>query len=45
MLKSEGISAITGAAQERWFAPEFVARHLKIVQRRMEQLQRIAPDS
>jgi (E)-2-((N-methylformamido)methylene)succinate hydrolase len=43
--KSEGISAITDAAQERWFAPEFLARRLEIVQRRMEQLQRIAPDS
>ncbi len=39
ILREQGIAAITAAAQERWFTPEFIARHPDVVQRRMRQLQ------
>jgi 3-oxoadipate enol-lactonase len=39
ILRDQGIAAITGAAQERWFTPEFIARNPDQVQRRMRQLQ------
>ena len=38
VLKEQGIAGITGAAQERWFTPEFVARNPDMVARRMRQL-------
>jgi len=38
ILRDQGIEAITGAAQERWFTPEFIARNPDLVQRRMRQL-------
>jgi 3-oxoadipate enol-lactonase len=38
ILREQGIAAITGAAQERWFTPEFIARHPDLVARRMRQL-------
>jgi (E)-2-((N-methylformamido)methylene)succinate hydrolase len=37
-LREQGIAAITGAAQDRWFTPEFIARNPDLVQRRMLQL-------
>lgn len=40
ILRNQGIGAITGAAQERWFTPDFLARHPDRVRQRMEQLQR-----
>jgi (E)-2-((N-methylformamido)methylene)succinate hydrolase len=39
ILREQGIGAITGAAQERWFTAEFIARNPEVVQRRMQQLQ------
>jgi (E)-2-((N-methylformamido)methylene)succinate hydrolase len=39
ILRKDGIAAITGAAQERWFTPEFIARNSDLVQQRMRQLQ------
>jgi 3-oxoadipate enol-lactonase len=39
ILREQGIAAITGAAQERWFTPEFIARNPDLVARRMRQLQ------
>lgn len=39
ILREQGIGAIMGAAQERWFTPGFIARNPDVVQRRMEQLQ------
>ena len=39
VLREQGIAAITGAAQERWFTPAFIARNPGLVQRRMQQLQ------
>jgi 3-oxoadipate enol-lactonase len=39
ILRQEGIAAITGAAQERWFTPEFIANNPAIVHQRMQQLQ------
>jgi (E)-2-((N-methylformamido)methylene)succinate hydrolase len=39
VLREQGIAAITGAAQERWFTPEFIARNPDLVARRMRQLQ------
>jgi (E)-2-((N-methylformamido)methylene)succinate hydrolase len=45
VLRSDGISAITGAAQVRWFTPAFIVRHPEIVQRRMEQLRQNHPES
>jgi (E)-2-((N-methylformamido)methylene)succinate hydrolase len=39
ILNEQGVGAITGAAQERWFTPEFIARNPDLVERRMQQLQ------
>jgi 3-oxoadipate enol-lactonase len=39
ILREQGIAAITGAAQERWFTPAFIARNPDVVERRMRQLQ------
>lgn len=39
ILREQGIGAITGAAQDRWFTAGFIARHPELVQRRMQQLQ------
>jgi (E)-2-((N-methylformamido)methylene)succinate hydrolase len=39
ILRQQGIDAITGAAQERWFTPDFIARNPDLVARRMQQLQ------
>jgi 3-oxoadipate enol-lactonase len=39
ILRTQGIGAITGAAQDRWFTAEFIARHADLVRQRMEQLQ------
>jgi 3-oxoadipate enol-lactonase len=39
ILQQQGVAAITGAAQERWFTPDFVARNPDLVARRMRQLQ------
>jgi (E)-2-((N-methylformamido)methylene)succinate hydrolase len=39
ILREQGIAAITEAAQERWFTPEFIARSPELVARRMRQLQ------
>jgi pimeloyl-ACP methyl ester carboxylesterase len=38
ILRDQGIDAITGAAQERWFTEAFIARNPDQVQRRMRQL-------
>jgi (E)-2-((N-methylformamido)methylene)succinate hydrolase len=40
ILREQGIAAITGAAQERWFTPAFIARNPDLVERRMRQLQK-----
>lgn len=39
ILRTQGIAAITGAAQDRWFTAGFLARHPDLVRQRMEQLQ------
>jgi 3-oxoadipate enol-lactonase len=39
-LREQGIAAITGAAQERWFTPAFIARNPDLVEGRMRQLQK-----
>lgn len=39
ILREQGIAAIAGASQERWFTPEFIARNPDLVARRMRQLQ------
>lgn len=38
ILREQGIGAITGAAQDRWFTADFTARHPEQVARRMQQL-------
>jgi (E)-2-((N-methylformamido)methylene)succinate hydrolase len=38
VLHEQGIEAISGASQERWFTPAFVARHPDLVRKRMEEL-------
>jgi 3-oxoadipate enol-lactonase len=38
ILRTQGIEAITGAAQERWFTPGFIERHPDLVRTRMAQL-------
>lgn len=40
ILRTRGIEAITGAAQDRWFTTGFIERHPEMVRRRMEQLAR-----
>ena len=40
ILRTQGIGAITGAAQDRWFTSGFIARHPELVRQRMAQLQR-----
>jgi 3-oxoadipate enol-lactonase len=40
ILRTQGIGAITGAAQDRWFTAGFIERHPELVRQRMEQLQR-----
>lgn len=45
ILRTQGIEAITAAAQERWFTPGFVQAHPEKVRYRMEQLKRNNPDS
>jgi pimeloyl-ACP methyl ester carboxylesterase len=39
ILRTQGISAISGAAQDRWFTAEFIAHNPDLVRQRMEQLQ------
>ncbi len=39
ILQQQGVAAITGAAQERWFTQDFIARNPDLVARRMQQLQ------
>ena len=40
ILQEQGVAAITGAAQERWFTTDFIARNPDlVVHRRMQQLQ------
>jgi 3-oxoadipate enol-lactonase len=39
LLQEQGVAAITGAAQERWFTADFIARNPDLVARRMQQLQ------
>ena len=39
ILREQGVAAITGAAQDRWFTPTFIARNPDLVERRMRQLQ------
>jgi 3-oxoadipate enol-lactonase len=40
ILRTQGIAAITGAAQDRWFTAGFIERHPELVRQRMEQSQR-----
>src|SRR5277367_1487376 len=39
ILRTQGIAAISGAAQDRWFTAGFIARHADLVRQRMEQWQ------
>ncbi|MCE7029485.1 alpha/beta fold hydrolase [Jiella avicenniae] len=41
MIRQGGIDAITGAAQDRWFTPEFAARHPEIIERRIAELKAV----
>jgi pimeloyl-ACP methyl ester carboxylesterase len=38
ILRNEGIAAISGASQERWFTPGFIAANPDLVARRMREL-------
>ena len=38
ILREQGIAAISGASQDRWFTPAFIAANPEIVRSRMEQL-------
>jgi 3-oxoadipate enol-lactonase len=38
ILREQGIAAITGAAQDRWFTAGFIAQNPEVVRRRMQQL-------
>lgn len=37
-IRLEGIAAVVGAAEDRWFTPAFKAAHPDLVKRRLEQL-------
>ena len=39
ILRHQGVAAITGAARERWFTPNLIARNPDLVARRIRQLQ------
>jgi 3-oxoadipate enol-lactonase len=45
ILRTQGVAAISGAAQDRWFTDGFIARHPELVRQRMEQLQHNHPAS
>ncbi|HME20387.1 MAG TPA: alpha/beta fold hydrolase [Acetobacteraceae bacterium] len=45
ILRTQGIAAISSAAQDRWFTDGFIASHPQLVRQRMEQLQRNHPAS
>lgn len=45
ILRTQGIGAITGAAQDRWFTSGFIERHPESVRQRMEQLKQNHPAS
>ena len=45
ILRTQGIGAITGAAQDRWFTSGFIERHPELVRQRMDQLQNNHPAS
>src|SRR5258708_4741668 len=38
LLQEGGIAAVTAAAEERWFTPEFRAKHPERIQQRMAEL-------
>lgn len=45
ILRTQGIAAITGAAQDRWFTDGFIAAHPELVRKRMEELKANHPES
>lgn len=45
ILRTQGIAAITGAAQDRWFTDGFIAAHPELVAKRMEELKANHPAS
>jgi 3-oxoadipate enol-lactonase len=45
LLRTQGIGAISGAAQDRWFTAGFIERHPELVRERMEQLRHNHPAS
>jgi 3-oxoadipate enol-lactonase len=45
ILREQGIAAISGASQDRWFTPAFIAANPEIVRSRMEQLHNNHPAS
>jgi pimeloyl-ACP methyl ester carboxylesterase len=45
ILRTQGIAAITGAAQNRWFTDGFIAAHPELVMKRMQELKANHPES
>lgn len=45
ILRTQGIAAITGAAQDRWFTDGFIAAHPELVAKRMAELKANHPES
>ncbi len=45
VLRTQGVTAIVGAAQDRWFTPGFISNNPDVVARRMQQLQQNHPAS
>jgi 3-oxoadipate enol-lactonase len=45
ILRTQGIAAITGAAQDRWFTAGFIAAHPEFVRKRIEELKANHPGS
>jgi pimeloyl-ACP methyl ester carboxylesterase len=42
-MRTQGVQAVLEALQQRWFTPEFAARHPQAIERRMQQLAAMDP--
>ncbi len=43
-MRSHGIGAVLETLKERWFTPEYAARHPEAIERRMQQLRTMDPE-
>lgn len=43
-MRREGVGAVLDALTQRWFTPEFAARHPELIARRLQQLREMDPE-